>query len=76
MDRYGSDKPDLRFGLPIVDLTQQLKGCGFSVFRKAIDEGGMVRAVNVKGLSLIHISALRCRIPTMNGATSGKESAR
>lgn len=49
MDRYGSDKPDLRFGLPIVDLTQQLKGCGFSVFRKAIDEGGMVRAVNVKG---------------------------
>lgn len=49
MDRYGSDKPDLRFGLPSVDLTQQLKGCGFSVFRKAIDEGGMVRAVNVKG---------------------------
>lgn len=49
MDRYGSDKPDLRFGLPIVDLTLQLKGCGFSVFRKAIDEGGMVRAVNVKG---------------------------
>lgn len=49
MDRYGSDKPDLRFDLPIVDLTQQLKGCGFSVFRKAIDEGGMVRAVNVKG---------------------------
>lgn len=49
MNRYGSDKPDLRFGLPIVDLTQQLKGCGFSVFRKAIDEGGMVRAVNVKG---------------------------
>ena len=49
MDRYGSDKPDLRFGRPIVDLTQQLKGCGFSVFRKAIDEGGMVRAVNVKG---------------------------
>ena len=49
MDRYGSDKPYLRFDLPIVDLTQQLKGCGFSVFRKAIDEGGMVRAVNVKG---------------------------
>lgn len=49
MDRYGSDKPDLRFDLPIVDLTQQLKGCGFSVFRKAIDEGGVVRAVNVKG---------------------------
>lgn len=49
MDRYGSDKPDLRFDLPIVDLTQQLKGCGFSVFRKAIDEGGTVRAVNVKG---------------------------
>lgn len=49
MDRYGSDKPDLRFELPIVDLTQQLKGCGFSVFRKAIDQGGVVRAINVKG---------------------------
>lgn len=49
MDRYGSDKPDLRFGLPIVDLTEQLKGCGFSVFRKVIDQGGVVRAINVKG---------------------------
>ena len=49
MDRYGSDKPDLRFELPIVDLTGLLKGCGFSVFRKAIDQGGVVRAINVKG---------------------------
>ncbi len=48
MDRYGSDKPDLRFDLPIVDLTQQLKDCGFSVFRRAIDQGGVVRAINVK----------------------------
>ena len=61
MDRYGSDKPDLRFGLPIVDLTQQLKGCGFSVFRKAIDEGGMVRAVNVKGHGNLTRSAIEER---------------
>lgn len=49
MDRYGSDKPDLRFALPIVDLTDQMKTCGFSVFRKAAESGGVVRAVNVKG---------------------------
>ncbi len=49
MDRYGSDKPDLRFDLPIIDLTEQMRGCGFSVFRNAVDKGGYVRAINVKG---------------------------
>lgn len=49
MDKYGSDKPDLRFGLPIIDLTDLLRSCHFSVFRKAIDQGGIVRAINVKG---------------------------
>lgn len=49
MNRYGSDKPDLRFDLPIVDLTEQTRGCGFSVFRQAVEQGGVVRAVNVKG---------------------------
>ena len=49
MDRYGSDKPDLRFGLPIVDLTEKLQSCGFSVFRQVIERGGFVRAINVKG---------------------------
>ncbi len=48
MDRYGSDKPDLRFDLPIVDLTDLCAGCGFSVFRKAVEAGGVVRAINAK----------------------------
>ena len=49
MDVYGSDKPDLRFDLPIVDLTDIAKKCDFSVFRKAADSGGVVRAITVKG---------------------------
>lgn len=49
MDVYGSDKPDLRFGLPIVDVTDIAAKCSFSVFRSAADRGGVVRAVNVKG---------------------------
>lgn len=49
MDVYGSDKPDLRFGLPIVDLTELAGRCSFSVFRQAVENGGRVRAINVKG---------------------------
>ncbi len=49
MDRYGSDKPDLRFGLPVVDLTDLAGKCGFSVFEKAVREGGVVRAITVPG---------------------------
>jgi aspartyl-tRNA synthetase len=49
MDKYGSDKPDLRFDLPIVDLTETLGNCGFSVFRSALQKGGVVRAINVPG---------------------------
>lgn len=49
MDTYGSDKPDLRFELPIVDLTQALAQCSFNVFRSVLHSGGVVRAINVKG---------------------------
>lgn len=49
MDRYGSDKPDLRFDLPIVDLTDIAGKTGFSVFRKVVENGGVVRAINVPG---------------------------
>ncbi len=51
MDVYGSDKPDLRFGLPIVDITPVAGRCGFSVFRSIADQGGVIRAINVKGKS-------------------------
>jgi len=47
--KYGSDKPDLRFDLPIIDLTEQLKGVEFKVFASAIEGGGVVRAINAKG---------------------------
>ncbi len=49
MNRYGSDKPDLRFGFEICDLSEILKGSEFKVFGGAISEGGSVRAINVKG---------------------------
>lgn len=49
MDKYGSDKPDIRFDLPIVDLTDIASACSFSVFRSVCDKGGVVRAINAKG---------------------------
>jgi len=49
IDRYGSDKPDLRFGLEIVDLTDSLRETGFKIFSSAIDGGGVVRALGATG---------------------------
>ncbi len=49
MERFGSDKPDLRFGMEIVNLNDALNGCGFPVFASAIEAGGSVRAINLKG---------------------------
>lgn len=48
MQRFGSDKPDLRFGLEIEDLTELVKDVDFKVFSAAIEAGGAVRAINVK----------------------------
>ncbi len=50
MDRFGSDHPDLRFGLELVDLTDLAPGCGFGVFEQAVAQGGQVRGINAKGL--------------------------
>lgn len=47
MNRYGVDKPDLRFGMEIVDLTDYLMGTGFGVFKGAIDAAGTVRGINI-----------------------------
>lgn len=49
MDRFGSDKPDTRFGLELTDVSQIVKACGFKVFTDAIVNGGSVRAINAKG---------------------------
>lgn len=49
MERYGSDKPDTRFGMEITNLSEIVKSCGFGVFTSAIEMGGSVRAICVKG---------------------------
>ncbi len=49
MDRYGSDKPDIRFGMELCDVTEVVKDCGFAVFKGAIENGGSVRGINAKG---------------------------
>ena len=49
MDRYGSDKPDTRFGMELVNVSDVVAGCGFGVFTSALENGGSVRGINVKG---------------------------
>ena len=49
MNRYGSDKPDTRFGMELQDVSEVVKGCGFGVFTGALEAGGSVRGINVKG---------------------------
>ena len=48
MERYGSDKPDIRYGMEIVDLSEAVRGCGFGVFASALEGGGTVRALTAK----------------------------
>ena len=49
MERFGSDKPDIRFGMELVNVTDVVKDCDFVVFKGAIENGGSVRGINVKG---------------------------
>lgn len=49
MDRFGSDKPDTRFGMELVNVSEVVKGCGFGVFTGALENGGSVRGINAKG---------------------------
>ncbi len=49
MNRYGSDKPDTRFGMELTDVSKVVAGCGFGVFTAALEAGGSVRGINVKG---------------------------
>lgn len=49
MDRYGSDKPDTRFGMEIRDISDIARGCGFKVFASVMESGGLVRGINAKG---------------------------
>jgi aspartyl-tRNA synthetase len=49
MDRYGSDKPDTRFGMELVNVSEIVKNCGFGVFTGALENGGSVRGINANG---------------------------
>ena len=49
MNRFGTDRPDMRFGMELVDLSEIAAGCGFKVFRGVADSGGAVRGINAKG---------------------------
>ena len=49
MNRFGSDKPDLRFGMELNDVSEVVKSCEFIVFKGALDNGGSVRGINAKG---------------------------
>ena len=49
MDRFGSDKPDTRFGMELCDVTDVVRNCGFGVFTGAVENGGSVRGINAKG---------------------------
>ncbi|MBQ9087055.1 MAG: aspartate--tRNA ligase [Clostridia bacterium] len=49
MDRFGSDKPDIRFGFELTNLSEDVRNCGFKVFAGAVENGGSVRGINVKG---------------------------
>ena len=49
MDRFGSDKPDLRFGMELQNVSEVVRGCEFAVFKNALEAGGTVRGINAKG---------------------------
>lgn len=53
MDRFGSDKPDIRFGLELINISDMVENCGFKVFSDAVKNGGSVRAINAKGCGRI-----------------------
>jgi aspartyl-tRNA synthetase len=55
VSRYGSDKPDRRFGMELVDLGDDFRSSSFKVFRGALDAGGVVKAINAKGFAGITI---------------------
>lgn len=50
MDRFGSDKPDMRFGMELINVSETVSGCDFMVFKGALENGGSVRGLNASGL--------------------------
>ncbi len=58
LGRYGSDKPDRRFGMELTDFTEEFRGSSFKVFRGAIDNGGVVKAINAKKFASLTIGQI------------------
>ena len=58
MGKYGSDKPDLRFGMEMVDVSEVFQGTGFKVFANVLSKGGVVKAINAKGLGGTSLSVM------------------
>ena len=71
MNRYGSDKPDLRFGMELVDLTEELRGTGFGVFKNTIEAGGVVKAICVKGAASLSRSQIDAFTATAKSEGAG-----
>ena len=66
MNRFGSDKPDMRFGLEIVDFSEDFRNSDFKVFAGAVSSGGAVKAFNAKGLADITQGELKHLEETAN----------
>jgi aspartyl-tRNA synthetase len=67
MDRFGSDKPDTRFDLELKDVSSVVKGCGFKVFKEALEHGGCVKGINAKGMGHLSRSELDSWVETARG---------
>ena len=67
MNRYGSDKPDTRFGMELTDVSEIVRGCGFGVFTGALEAGGSVRGINVKGQAEMPRKKIDARVEFAKG---------
>ncbi len=71
LNRFGIDRPDTRFGLELVDLSDAVRGCGFKVFDGALDSGGVVKAIRVPGGAS---TTSRARSPTATPSSSSSSA--
>ena len=62
MDRFGSDKPDTRFGMELINVSETVKDCDFMVFKGALENGGSVRGLNAEGLGDLGEDRCFCRL--------------
>ena len=67
MNRFGSDKPDTRFGMELTDVSSVVEGCGFGVFTGALENGGSVRGINAKGQAGMPRKKIDALVKAMDG---------